>query len=373
MFFYNEGHEGLEGSTKRQSNFDTYAYLIGDYSQRDMKYPGDAENAIFGIFNAIADLFEHRFTHGLPNLEIISALLWMPIGASERRINPLTGKPFWPSWSWLGWIGHACYLWAIERTMPLTNFGSPLQWRKVDRSGEERWEANLTISSSRFTRMEADPWCWNKGHYEQRAWWSTNTLSYGSQLIQSDSNPHRLDIRTLCASFKLSGKPVKRRNIYNFQHEVWEMHVLDARGLAIGAINIPRPEQLSPAQQRTFAGDGTPHDFVVLSRASINDDPRVGFDEVSKEDMSEEAIANLVAYAGTSYLSPSLDVSQTSSFTEPVGCFDTRVYHEKIPYCLYNVLMIERVGEVAFRVAVGRIHITAFAQGSPALEHIRLE
>jgi hypothetical protein len=338
-----------------------------------MKYPGDAENAMLGIFDAISGLFEYRFTHGLPDLEIISALLWMPIGASERRINPLTGAPFWPSWSWLGWIGHVYYLWALERTTPITTFGSPLQWRKIDRNGAETWETKVPIPSSRFSRLEDDPWCWDNTFYRGNVWWSSNTLSYGDDLIQSEDHPHRLDFRTLCASFKLSGIPTKRRNIYNFQHDVWEMHILDAGGFAIGAINIPDQKKFSKAQQNTFTWNENFHEFIVLSRASINDDPRVGLDEVSGENMSQDGIEKIITSTRQFFVDPSHDAKLTTSFTDPVGSFDTRVYDAKIPYCLYNVLMIERGGDVAFRVAVGRLHIVAFAQALPAQEHIRLE
>lgn len=373
MFFYNTGHNGLEGSTKRQSNFDTYAYLIADYSQRDMKYPGDAENAILGIFDSISGLFEDRFTHGLPDLELLSALLWMPIGKSERRLDPRTGKPFWPSWSWLGWIGHVCYLWANERTMPLTPFGSPLKWRNVDGGGPETWDARTPSALSRFTRLDDDPWCWKNSFYQGNVWWSPNIVDYDTQVIQPGPHPHRLEFRTLCARFKLSGTPVKRRNIYNFQHDVYEMHVLDSRGFAIGAINIPAPAKFSPSQVHTFAGGVTLHEFIVLSRASVNNDPRVGLDEVLEERPNEYEAGDFSDHKPPSYSVLETEPGDTIRFSDPIGSFDVRLYSDKIPYCLYNVLMIERVKDVAFRVAVGRIHVSAFKLAEPRMEHIRLE
>ena len=39
--------------------------------------------------------------------------------------------------------------------------------------------------------------------------------------------------------------------------------------------------------------------------------------------------------------------------------FDRRVYDERRPRCMFNVLMIERIGEVSHRVAVGRVYVDA--------------
>ena len=129
MLFFKADHNSLVGRFRRQSNFDLYAFVVSDYTQRSMKNPADAENAMLGIFDSIAGMFRGEFLHGLPDNELDSALLWCPTGSSERRIDARTGEPLFPSWSWLGWIGHACFPWATERALPLTSRASPLRWR----------------------------------------------------------------------------------------------------------------------------------------------------------------------------------------------------------------------------------------------------
>src|SRR4051812_2612501 len=44
------------------------------------------------------------------------------------------GSSCFPSWSWLGWIGHAAYPWVIEREYFMATKNSPLVWRNANQS-----------------------------------------------------------------------------------------------------------------------------------------------------------------------------------------------------------------------------------------------
>jgi hypothetical protein len=50
-----------------------------------------------------------RFDFGIPLATFDAALLWKPKGSSRPRLYSESGKPVFPSWSWLGWEGQAQY------------------------------------------------------------------------------------------------------------------------------------------------------------------------------------------------------------------------------------------------------------------------
>ena len=108
---------------------DTFAFVISDYTSRNLTHQSDAANAILGVLNQFAGTFGGDFIAGLPDTEMAASLLWVPIGPHRRRCDPATGKPLFPSWSWLGWVGHVAYPWLTERSFPMSESGSPLQWR----------------------------------------------------------------------------------------------------------------------------------------------------------------------------------------------------------------------------------------------------
>jgi hypothetical protein len=66
-------------------------------------------------------------------------------------------------------------------------------------------------------------------------------------------------------------------------------------------------------------------------------------------------------------------IGGTQNFVDEKGYFDIHTYHSDMPWCLYNVMMIERVGEVVDRLAIGRVHVQAVAQSNPVMDIIDLE
>ena len=53
--------------------------------------------------------------------------------------------------------------------------------------------------------------------------------------------------------------------------------------------------------------------------------------------------------------------------------FDTRLYDATMPWGLFNVMMIERIDGVAYRLAIGRIHVAAFMEARPVEREIFLQ
>lgn len=94
----------------RDDLFPTYCQLIAEYTVRKMTYSTDRLNGIGG-FLSVLDCEGHMdFLHGLPKPLLEAAILWRPQQYLTRvPVDPITGMPQWPSWSWAGWIGGAEY------------------------------------------------------------------------------------------------------------------------------------------------------------------------------------------------------------------------------------------------------------------------
>jgi hypothetical protein len=133
-------YSGLSKSCKaylayeHRTPFDLYAQLISEYTQRHLTFQSDAARAFQGILSWIERSHETQFIHGLPETELDAALLWSPTGSCTRRWDEDGIAFVFPSWSWLGWIGHAAYPWSLEREYFMSTVHSPLIWQNANSS-----------------------------------------------------------------------------------------------------------------------------------------------------------------------------------------------------------------------------------------------
>jgi hypothetical protein len=371
FFFFNSDHSDLISPTKKSSNFDTYGCMVSDYTRRDMTRQEDAESAIVGVLQSIKSLFCGDFIYGLPDSEIEFAMMWCPLGASRRRVHEKTGAPLFPSWSWLGWIGPVAYPWAQERAFPLTTRGCDVAWRDARRDDwTEFVTAQFRPPPANWSRIEDDPFNWETPLYPGSRFCSPVEDGRLRPFLSRPPHlqyPHRLGIRTAVASFCLSGVVFKRPETYNTSFRISYMNVLDSRGFCVGSIYVPSKKSFSTEQASLFHDRNRLHHFIVLSRASIHNDPRVGYDALSQGSWIGKSSGILAS--GRSANPADL------GYIHSKGMFDTRMYDENVPYCLFNVMMIQpdmRTDSV-FRVAVGRIHVDAFNMANPSLRRFHLE
>ena len=102
-------------------------------------------------------------------------------------------------------------------------------------------------------------------------------------------------------------------------------------------------------------------EFIVISRCSINSDPSQGVEDL------ETPVTDLPE------LYPRSVPYRKNHPIHESAHFDTFRYSSSLPWCMFNVLMIEWKGKVAHRVAAGRIHIGAFLEAGLIRKHIHLE
>jgi hypothetical protein len=379
MMFFTTEHDRVISKRGSLSNFDLYAFVISDYSNRNMTVQADAERALLGIFERLAGHFRGSFIHGLPDTELDSALLWCPLGSSERRVDPETGEPLFPSWSWLGWVGHAAYPWAVERSFPCSTIQSPLLWRDAGvESTEDSWFTGDQYrlcdlfpehakSTSRWSEDPADAWCFLDAFAPPHYWLNpVIQVPQGNRLFQFLShNSHQLRFRTLSAHLRLAEQVQRRKDNYNHLHEVYQIRVLDSRGFGAGYVYVEDPDKMGAEQRARFTGR---REFIVLSRASVNPNPRVGQDF-----LHEDLGASSASMGMPQMFSSGLHSEDPNYCLDRLAYFDKSVYYTTNPWCLFNVMMIERRGKIAYRVTVGRVHVGAFMFENPSEQEIWLE
>jgi hypothetical protein len=82
-----------------------YEGLVSSYNQRLLTYPSDGLRAFSAIISRLSQTFKGGFFYGLPELFFDYGLLWCPNTPVIRRTDP-TGSTSFPSWSWVGWQGN---------------------------------------------------------------------------------------------------------------------------------------------------------------------------------------------------------------------------------------------------------------------------
>jgi hypothetical protein len=408
---------------KSRTNFDSFAQYVYEYSQRKLTYQSDALPAFLGVLSTLQDWFQSDFLYGIPEVEFDAGLLWSPLGSSFRRSD-------FPSWSWLGWIGNAAYPWTHERDTFISTETSPLRWldaavternqrtRKVMINGRVCYpqsgpmalcESSVT-DAAWFTSddlcLPASPererllryWCKQTNDHlgarracraaRNQSEWRSNTKflvtwpngqvpnwkytlpdarifhKLNSSKVFTD---HRLTFRTLSAHFYVVGQPFRRKRLYNMQNPIWQLAVCDEAGILAGHIDIPDPNS-----GRKIAGGS--REFIVLSRSTIDGKFEPAPD--SLENRRRKPISPEPATYGRAQLKAIEEIMSIKWRADHInerGWFDTTVYDENRPWCMFNVLMLTYNAGWTYRDTIGRIHVDAFLAHRPVSKVIELD
>jgi hypothetical protein len=276
-----------------------------------------------------------------------------------------------PSWSYLGWIGQAAYPWIIGRSLAFSTLHSPHYW--VDPKKNESFRSESIRTRPYSTADMEEKWLKLEGRWGYIERHNPFATPIFQPIEFIDPRPFsyidrsktigksHLRFTTWSAEFVLVRDVREHRESYNMVHILYYVQLLDVSGYGVGYIDAPGPEFLDTDFGAML---GTKQEFVVLSRASLDPwtknlpDPLPTLDLVpdAEAGRSDEAVQE----DGTGVL-------------EETARFDTLVYDQMKPWCLFNVMVIKRLANgVAVRMAIGRIHIDAFIRARPAVKTIVL-
>lgn len=165
-------------------------------------------------------------------------------------------------------------------------------------------------------------------------------------------NTHQLVFQAYTAFFRIVNASWAPYSFLADKSEVLRhLNILDLNGFIAGTVYVPMNliGMLKSEHQ----------EFICLSRrrSSIVDDGPV---PQSPEDDFRNIPNRATLYPYSS--------SQGANKAE----FDHRRYNRYKPWPLYNVMMIERENDIASRIALGLMHVTAFVQARPVKKLITL-
>ena len=233
-----------------------YAFLLAQYTTREMTDQQDALNAVQGLLNDLHPIFPEGFFWGLPEAIFDTALLW-DFGVYQQAPKPR--RFMFPTWSWVGWRAAATFSIrgpfdsGFQNQNPSSNefIGQPESTKDASSvHGEVAWFRIVEAPTS-FKAIQSD-WISHAGstfHAESQAKWqaqdSASVLESTLQGLERANIPasHALVSWTQVAQLHVDRNPHKDNHT--------AMAVRDRDGQDVGHINVTaewrqsRPERLS--------------------------------------------------------------------------------------------------------------------------------
>lgn len=338
----------LEG----QSNWSTYSHVVAEYSTRYLSFESDVLNAFAGISNFLSTsiFFGSPFVMGIPICSLEVGLMWHPSTRLQRR-----SATDIPSWSWAGWIGHVEYPGTAEHEKVFDRTISKVKWHMDTENafltcvpaqswhGWKDWRRVVVgeLDDVRYIHVKSGPARWFAHPIAQQPW---------------PVRPYSpfLECTAEVASLKLTGEHTDfwaENEVCEDGHQVCHLKVFDQHDNLAGVVVMDGATfEHTSFSKKSFA-------FVKISQTTLTalDDP--AWDPETK------------TFAGQPG-KPGINPEPAPPLAEEE--FDQDVYDCNVCWCMYNVLVIDVDGEVARRLAVGRIYYSVFDNASPESRTIRL-
>lgn len=91
-------------SVRMLEPFRDYKLLVQDYSKRFLTTQNDAFRAMSGVIRRFSESQQWQIAGGMPTVALENMMLF------RRRRHPLSRRPGFPSYSWLGWKGSLVFI-----------------------------------------------------------------------------------------------------------------------------------------------------------------------------------------------------------------------------------------------------------------------
>jgi hypothetical protein len=375
--------------------FDSYAVMVSEYSQRKLSFRKDAERAFLSVLSYLSENLNCEMFYGMPDTEFDAALLWSPIGPSTRRLDEKTGRPLFPSWSWLGWDGHAAWPRQFERDSFSTTMNVCILWHNAledaasrqdsKQYGSQQWfgPADLCLPDSpdraailyALSKKYADRLCLRMMCDRARTihpdWLSRYRIDWPAGMTPkfryNQPQSHRITLKAQCASFYVVGQPWQRKKPYNVDYPIWCLSIIDENARLVGYIDVPEPTPSSKIQLGNRF-------FAALSRSTIEGKVDPAPDNLNLHPSRRKEFSSYntdLAHQGGMKAEDAIANYRHHTAADKInkaGNFDTEVYPVDRPWCMYNVMMLKTLegrnsqsgGALYEREAIGRIHVDAF-------------
>ncbi|KAI9772807.1 MAG: hypothetical protein M1839_002280 [Geoglossum umbratile] len=298
-----------------------YSSVVREYTARQLTFNGDILNAFQGLSSVLASSYgEIKYHWGLPEAYFDCAILWQPEARLQRRASDSPTTVF-PSWSWAGWVGSVHH-----GTNPaIEDLQDEVEFYKCGVPGVEKID-----SRERDRKCETEPWQRRKVSSD------VGTVCKDPPISDSESDlnlrTHLLLIWATSARFAITGEDLTAagRNPRRYQ----SFSIFDSAGYWCGTVEITDRDWADRAIDKScisgssdWANNLTPkpnntlYEFIALSRRNDL--------MISEEEM------------------------------------DFARWDARKKWGVWNVMMVQRKGDVAERVGLGKIHADAWERAGP--------
>ncbi|KFA60137.1 hypothetical protein S40285_09600 [Stachybotrys chlorohalonatus IBT 40285] len=400
----------------------TYRVTVENFTSRDITKKCDILNAFRGIEAKMEPIFRSSFLYGLPQSELDYCLMWEPVGEIRRRVCPDTDcknlgcpspnslEPIFPSWSWAGWEGAVTnsarerlsrVRWVIERPA-VRSSTEQMMFTSAEFRGPSSQDGGRSTSVSEW-RKEWHEDKSNGGvpffyHASDPDAWFLHPTAPGPRpgpICDPDNSRHylRLEAQTvginmpkdwnsqstaILHALMLANTPDEHASVTRSMPPTWVLNLQDDDGKFTGICRVPthlanemRHEKkyaavriariahsLTPKkirERKDRSKDGPP----VSSEAATSAD----HDEFQKDSYRDEDVS-----AEPAWYPEEVSTEHAAHYLP----FDRQRYDAYKPFCMYEFLLVERVGGVASRIGTGMMHVDAWAQEKPETEIVVL-
>jgi hypothetical protein len=362
---------GAEGPI---TNFERYTNVVQEYTTRQISFHEDALDAISGVLSSFRSWFRSDFAHGLPRTELDQALLWQPTGNLPRRKDK-QDLPLFSSWSWVGWIGSCRYpsglalsriQWKVEGPKkPIYVTSDALRGAKDGGADwyQRQWTEKFMDDPIGMDMQTFDS-CWYEGDMLNLLFLhpvapETQRAGY----IMLGSQDSHLHFRALTCELHVAGDHTTDLGVHigvpcsDDKHTVCALNVYDADNRICGTIHVPRSlaTSLAPGE----------HEFIRLSRTHlVSDSTRYHYYPADWDEYESPSDDTLEEWLGVDLDDDDDYEVLNDTNAEDNVTFDGQVYVKDVPWCVYNVMLVQTEDGVSQRVGLGKIHINAFLQNS---------
>ena len=231
-----------------------YAFLLAQYTTRELTNQHDALNAVQGLLNDFQSIFPEGFFWGLPESIFDTALLWN-FGVYQQAPKPR--RSVFPSWCWAGWQAAATF--SIGGPFDSGFQGQSLTSNDSVGQPESTKDASMVHAEVAWFRIAEAPSSWkairsnwinhagSTSHAESLARWqaqnSTSALELTLRVLERADIPasHALVFWTQIVELDVD------RNPHRDNHAA--VAVRDRDGQDVGHINVT-PEWRQSRQDR---------------------------------------------------------------------------------------------------------------------------
>ena len=340
----------------------TYLKVVEAFTKREITFEYDVLNAFEGVARRMYPMFRSDFVVGLPRTELDYCLLWEPAGRLRRRLD-CDGNALFSSWSWAGWVGEVQIDWTerIPRIKWLDESANEVsidEYRRPYVSSasdpavtkwREGWREEWTRSDVRYYHHVSDPDLWFRNPTAEE---NERRPRLGPVC---DQNTGYLRFRAWTTDLNLKGWKAPD-DIDEDKGPLWTFHLRDKAGYIPGYLRVP------VSVVRAMGGEKS-YDIIIICRTRY----RLGGQsrpDKPLEDLDDDEDTT----AGPSFFPEEAPPEEDGQQL----VFDRQRYDARKAFCLYEFLVVEWRGDVAYRIGIGKMHIDALAETEPKWKTITL-